>query len=62
MLVLLGDGVVASVLLKPSKAEGCGWIVITTGWAFAAMGRVFAAIAYGSKEAFLNPRFRCLLR
>src|SRR6266481_4985105 len=35
ILVLLGDGVVAGVLLKRSKAEGSGWMVITTGWAFA---------------------------
>ena len=31
ILVLLGDGVVAGVLLKRSKAENSGWIVITTG-------------------------------
>ena len=38
-LVLLGDGVVAAVLLSKSKAENSGWIVITTGWAMAvAMG------------------------
>lgn len=35
LLVLLGDGVVANVLLKKSKGEGSGWIVITTGWGFA---------------------------
>src|SRR6267154_1285907 len=35
ILILLGDGVVAGVLLKRSKAEGSGWIVITAGWAFA---------------------------
>ena len=33
ILVLLGDGVVAAVLLKRSKAEGSGWMVITAGWA-----------------------------
>ncbi len=37
ILILLGDGVVAGVLLKRSKAEGGGWIVITAGWAFAVM-------------------------
>ena len=31
VLILLGDGVVANVLLKKSKGEGSGWIVITTG-------------------------------
>jgi glycerol uptake facilitator protein len=55
ILILLGDGVVASVLLKRSKAEASGWMVITTGWAFAVMAGVFAAIACGSKDAFINP-------
>src|SRR5262249_55790873 len=55
MLILLGDGVVAGVLLKRSKAEGSGWIVITTGWAFAVMAGVFTAIACGSKDAHINP-------
>src|ERR1700745_656900 len=55
ILVLLGDGVVAEVLLKRSKAEGSGWIVITAGWAFAVMAGVFTAIACGSSDAHLNP-------
>lgn len=55
VLILLGDGVVAGVLLKRSKAEGSGWMVITTGWAFAVVAGVFAAIACGSKDAFINP-------
>jgi glycerol uptake facilitator protein len=55
ILVLLGDGVVAGVVLKRSKAEGSGWIVIATGWALAVMAGVFTAIACGSKDAHLNP-------
>src|SRR5205809_4676118 len=55
ILILLGDGVVAAVLLKRSKAEGGGWMVITTGWAFAVMCGVFTAIACGSNDAHLNP-------
>lgn len=55
ILVLLGDGVVAAVLLKRSKAEGSGWMVITTGWALAVMAGVFTAIACGSSDAHLNP-------
>jgi len=55
ILVLLGDGVVAAVLLKRSKAEGSGWMVITTGWAVAVMAGVFTAIACGSSDAHLNP-------
>jgi glycerol uptake facilitator protein len=55
MLILLGDGVVANVLLKRSKAEGAGWMVITSGWAFAVMAGVFVSIACGSSDAHLNP-------
>lgn len=55
ILILLGDGVVACVLLKRSKGEASGWMVITAGWAFAVMAGVFASIACGSKDAFINP-------
>ena len=55
ILILLGDGVVAAVRLKRSKAEGSGWMVITAGWAFAVMAGVFTAIACGSNDAHLNP-------
>lgn len=55
MLVLLGNGVVAGVLLKRSKVEDGGWPVIAAGWAFAVMAGVFTAIACGSSDAHLNP-------
>jgi glycerol uptake facilitator protein len=55
ILILLGDGVVAAVLLKKSKAEGSGWMVIATGWALAVMAGVFTSIACGSSDAHLNP-------
>src|SRR6266403_6395813 len=55
ILILLGDGVVAGVLLKRSKAEGGGGIVITAGWAFAVMAGAFTAVACGSSDAHLNP-------
>src|SRR5579863_1665986 len=55
VLILLGDGAVASVVLKKSKAEGAGWMVIATGWCFAVMAGVFTAIACGSNDAHLNP-------
>jgi glycerol uptake facilitator protein len=55
VLILLGDGVVAGVLLKKSKAENSGWMVITAGWAFAVMCGIFTAIACGSPEAHINP-------
>jgi glycerol uptake facilitator protein len=55
ILVLLGNGVVANVLLNKSKAEGSGWLVITTGFAFAVMAGVFTAILCGSSDAHINP-------
>jgi glycerol uptake facilitator protein len=42
ILILLGDGVVAGVLLARSKAQGGGWIVITTGWGLAVAVAVYA--------------------
>ncbi|PYV14254.1 MAG: aquaporin [Acidobacteria bacterium] len=42
LLVLLGDGVVAACLLRRSKAENGGWMVITTGWAMAVAMAVYA--------------------
>jgi glycerol uptake facilitator protein len=35
LLIILGDGVVANVLLNKSKGQNSGWIVITLGWAMA---------------------------
>ena len=52
LLILFGDGVVAGVLLNRSKAQNGGWIVITTGWAFAVVIGVFAATFSG---AHINP-------
>lgn len=48
ILVLLGDGVVAAVSLKKSKAEGAGWIAIALGWGLAVVIGVYAS-------AFLSP-------
>jgi glycerol uptake facilitator protein len=55
VLILLGNGVVANVLLRKSKGEDAGWIVVTTGWALGVMAGVFTAIACGSADAHLNP-------
>lgn len=55
VLILMGNGVVANVLLRKSKGEGSGWIVITSGWAFAVLCGVITAIACGSRDAHLNP-------
>lgn len=42
ILVVLGDGVVANVLLNKSKGQNSGWIVITTGWGLAVALAVYA--------------------
>jgi glycerol uptake facilitator protein len=55
VMILLGDGVVAGVLLKKSKAESAGWMVITTAWAFAVLCGIFTALLFGSTDAHLNP-------
>src|SRR5258705_1545847 len=55
VLILLGDGVVANVLLKHSKAEGAGWMVIASGWAFAVMAGGVSGIALGGHDAHLYP-------
>ncbi len=53
LLILLGCGVNANVSLKQTYGNGSGWIVITTGWAFAVfVGVVVASPASG---AHLNP-------
>lgn len=53
LLILLGDGVVAGVVLKGTKNENSGWIVITIGWALAV---AFAVYAVGHiSDAHLNP-------
>jgi glycerol uptake facilitator protein len=55
ILILLGNGVVANVVLSKTKGNNGGWIVITAGWCFAVMAGVFVAQATGSGEADLNP-------
>lgn len=57
VLILLGNGVVGGVLLKHSKAENSGWLVITTGWALAVFAGVAVAISMGDADAHLNPAF-----
>ncbi|MBH5319558.1 aquaporin family protein [Paenibacillus sp. GSMTC-2017] len=53
MLILLGNGVVAGVLLKKSKAENSGWIVITLAWGLAVAVSAYAV--GGFSGAHLNP-------
>jgi glycerol uptake facilitator protein len=54
IMILLGNGVVAGVVLRYSKGEKSGWIVITAGWCFAVMCGVFVAVSLGS-DGHLNP-------
>ena len=55
ILLLLGNGVNASVSLRKTYAEGAGWMVVTTGWAIAVLCGVLTAQAFGSSGAHLNP-------
>ena len=52
-LILLGDGVVANVVLKGTKGNNSGWIVITMGWGLAVFTGVVVASA--GSGAHLNP-------
>lgn len=51
--MLIGNGVVANVVLKDTKGFNSGWIVITTGWAFAVFTGVVIAAPYSG--AHINP-------
>jgi glycerol uptake facilitator protein len=53
ILVLLGNGVVAGVLLNHSKAQNAGWIVITFGWGIGVMAGAYAVGQFSG--AHLNP-------
>ncbi len=53
LLVLLGDGVVAGAILKKSKSENAGWVVITLAWGLAVTISIYAVGQYSG--AHLNP-------
>jgi glycerol uptake facilitator protein len=53
LVILLGNGVVANVVLKGTKGNNSGWIVITTGWAFAVF--IGVTVAGPISGAHLNP-------
>jgi glycerol uptake facilitator protein len=53
LLIILGNGVVATVLLNRSKGQSSGWIVITAGWALAVFVAVFSVARISG--AHLNP-------
>src|SRR6266511_1475693 len=53
LLIILGDGVVANVVLNKTKGQSSGWIVITAGWAFGVTVAVYAVGTFSG--AHLNP-------
>src|SRR5918997_5436849 len=53
ILIILGDGVVAGVLLRNSKAENSGWVVITLGWGMAVAVAVYCVGQFSG--AHINP-------
>ena len=54
LLIIMGDGVVANVLLHKTKGQHSGWIVITFGWAMAVFLGVYTSIKLGG-SGHLNP-------
>lgn len=53
LLLIFGAGVVAGVILKGTKSENAGWLVITSGWGLAVMIAIFAVGSISG--AHLNP-------
>ena len=54
LLIILGAGVVANVVLNKTKGQNSGWIVITFGWAMAVFVGVYASTTLGG-SGHLNP-------
>ena len=54
LLIIMGDGVVANVVLNKTKGNNSGWIVITFGWAMAVFLGVYASTSLGG-SGHLNP-------
>ena len=53
ILLLLGDAVVANVVLKDTKGSGAGWVAINFGWGTAVFIAVFIVAEYSG--AHINP-------
>jgi len=53
LLIILGDGVVAGVILKGTKSENSGWLVIVLGWGLAVTLAIYAVGSFSG--AHLNP-------
>ena len=54
LLIIMGDGVVANVVLNKTKGNNSGWIVITFGWAMAVFLGVYVSTSLGG-SGHLNP-------
>ncbi len=54
LLILFGNGVVANVVLKDTKGQNSGWIVISFGWAMAVFIGVYSSVKFGG-SGHLNP-------
>lgn len=54
LLMLIGNGVVANVLLNKTKGHDSGWLVITFGWAMAVFAGVYASVHLGG-SGHINP-------
>lgn len=54
LLIIMGDGVVANVVLNKTKGQNSGWIVITFGWAMAVFLGVYTSLSIGG-SGHLNP-------
>jgi glycerol uptake facilitator protein len=55
VLVLIGNGVVANVVLKKTLGSAAGWLTIVFGYGLGVVAGVFTAIACGSGDAHINP-------
>lgn len=56
LLIIIGDGVVANVVLNKTKGQSSGWIVITLGWGMAVFLGVYTSLHFGGM-GHLNPAF-----
>ncbi|HUP11916.1 MAG TPA: MIP/aquaporin family protein [Niastella sp.] len=54
LLIIMGNGVVANVVLNKTKGQNSGWLVITFGWAMAVFMGVYASTKLGG-SGHLNP-------
>jgi len=55
VLVLIGNAVVANVVLKKTLGSAAGWLTIVFGYGLGVVAGVFVAIACGSGDAHINP-------